>query len=81
MKEVVTGRTYSAPKVRVATGLSRERLRQLRSGYTLKRKRKSGRIYELHIAPKLEEGKDWFWSARHVVYTEAGLEKLLSTRR
>lgn len=52
--------------------ISRQRLAQLRKGYTLKQ---SDKAYQ--IDSRLEEGTDWMYEKATVVYTQAGLKKIL----
>ncbi len=74
----MTKHVYNATETRTLTGLSRERLRQLRSGHTARRKRKGGYVYEKQVAPQLEQETDWFWHRGKIYYTRSGLEKLMN---
>lgn len=55
------------------TGLSRQRLYQLRNGKKVA-PNSDGKIYQLK--PKLIEGEDWFWERGQIIYRESALKKL-----
>ena len=57
--------------------LSRERLRQLRVGYTERRARLDGSVYVREHPPVLQEGVDWRWERTEVIYTTAGVRRIL----
>jgi hypothetical protein len=72
----MTPRTYTAGEILAETGISRQRLNQLRTGYTAQRKRKDGSVRKYVIAGTLIEGEDWHWSAGKVVYHASALKKI-----
>lgn len=60
----------------ILTGLSRQRLAQLRSGYIAKRKNK-----DYTIKPQLIQNVDWVWEQGNIIYNNSALEKLKAKSR
>ncbi|HOJ03286.1 MAG TPA: hypothetical protein PK916_04710 [Bacteroidota bacterium] len=70
--------TLSSADVIARTGLSRQRLGQLRAGFKQRKKRADGSVTEYTIAAVLAENVDWIWSRGDVLFAEHVVERLLA---
>ena len=62
--------TLTTADLLAMTGLSRQRIAQLREGYRSGRRLKDGSMHYIDIAPVLEEDVDWTWVRGKVLYAD-----------
>jgi len=70
--------TVTSAELIARTGLSRQRLGQLRTGFKQRKKRADGSFTEYTIPAVLREDEDWIWSRGEVLFGEHVAERLLA---